>query len=80
MEPLIPDGALVLIHKQPTVEDDEIAAVQVDDDTRATLKKIKHVGKNVILYPINSKDDPIILNKDNPGRILGKAIHVGFDM
>lgn len=80
MEPLIPDGALVLIHKQPTVEDDEIAAVQVDDDTRATLKKIKHVGKNVILYPINSKYDPIILNKDNPGRILGKAIHVGFDM
>ncbi|KRM84227.1 peptidase S24-like protein [Lactobacillus hominis DSM 23910 = CRBIP 24.179] len=80
MEPLIPDGALVLIHKQPTVEDDEIAAVQVDDDTRATLKKIKHVGQNVILYPINSKYDPIILNKDNPGRILGKAIHVGFDM
>lgn len=80
MEPLIPDGALVLIHKQPTVEDDEIAAVQVDDDTRATLKKVKHVGKNVILYPINSKYDPIILNKDNPGRILGKAIHVGFDM
>lgn len=80
MEPLIPDGALVLIHKQPTVEDDEIAAVQVDDDTRATLKKVKHVGKNVILYPINTKYDPIILNKDNPGRILGKAIHVGFDM
>ena len=80
MEPLIPDGALVLIHKQPTVEDDEIAAVQVDDDTRATLKKVKHVGQNVILYPINSKYDPIILNKDNPGRILGKAIHVGFDM
>ena len=80
MEPLIPDGALVLIHKQPTVEDDEIAAVQVDDDTRATLKKVKHVGKDVFLYPINTKYDPIILNKDNPGRILGKAIHVGFDM
>ena len=80
MEPLIPNGALVLIHKQPTVEDDEIAAVQVDDDTRATLKKVKHVGKDVFLYPINTKYDPIILNKDNPGRILGKAIHVGFDM
>ena len=81
MEPLIPDGALVLIHKQPTVEDDEIAAVQVDDDTRATLKKVKHVGKDVFLYPINTtKYDPIILNEDNPGRILGKAIHVGFDM
>jgi repressor LexA len=80
MEPLIPDGALVLIHKQPTVEDDEIAAVQVDDDTKATLKKVKHVGKDVFLYPINTKYDPIILNEDNPGRILGKAIHVGFDM
>ncbi|WP_244966845.1 S24 family peptidase [Lactobacillus johnsonii] len=57
-----------------------MAAVQVDDDTRATLKKVKHVDQNVILYPINSKYDPIILNKDNPGRILGKAIYVGFDM
>ena len=80
MEPLIPDGALVLIHKQPTVEDDEIATAQVDDDTRATLKKVKHVGKDVFLYPINTKYDPIILNEDNPGRILGKAIHIGFDM
>ncbi|WP_405076914.1 LexA family protein [Lactobacillus paragasseri] len=62
-----------------TVEDDEIAAVQVDD-TRATLKKVKHVGKDVFLYPINTKYAPIILNKDNPGCILGKAIHVGFDM
>lgn len=31
-------------------------------------------------YPINTKYDPIILNEDNPGRILGKAIHIGFDM
>lgn len=69
-----------LIISGGTVEDDEIAAVQVDDDTKATLKKVKHVGKDVFLYPINTKYDPIILNEDNPGRILGKAIHIGFDM
>lgn len=82
MEPLIPDGAIVLINEQPTVEDDEIAAVLVDDDTEATLKKVKHTHDGqVMLLPINTeKYDPILLNKENPGRILGKAIHVGFDM
>lgn len=34
-----------------------------------------------MLMPINTeKYDPILLNKENPGRILGKVIHVGFDM
>lgn len=82
MEPLIPDGAVVLIHEQPTVEDDEIAAVQVNDDTEATLKKVKHTHDGqIMLMPINTeKYDPILLNKENPGRILGKVIHVGFDM
>ncbi len=79
MEPLIPDGALVLIHKQSTVEDDKIAAIRADD-TRVILRKIKHVGKNVILYSINSKYAPTVLNEDNLDCILGKAIHVRFDI
>ena len=44
MEPKIPNGATVVVREQPTVEDDEIAAVLVDDNTEATLKRIKHVG------------------------------------
>ena len=74
MEPTIPDKAIVVIHEQPEVEDGEIAAVQVDHDTEATLKRIKHQGDMVLLLPDNKNYDPIILNKDNPGRIIGKAI------
>lgn len=74
MEPTIPDKSIVVIREQPDVEDDEIAAVQVDHDTEATLKRIKHQGDMILLMPDNKEYDPIILNKDNPGRIIGKAI------
>lgn len=74
MEPTIPDKAIVVIREQPDVEDDEIAAVQVDHDTEATLKRVKHQGDMILLMPDNKEYDPIILNKDNPGRIIGKAI------
>lgn len=74
MEPTIPDKAIVVIHEQPEVEDGEIAAVQVDHDTEATLKRIKHQGNMILLLPDNKNYDPIVLNEDNPGRIIGKAI------
>lgn len=80
MEPKIPDGATVIVRLQPTVEDDEIAAVLVDDNEEATLKRIKHIGNQVMLMPENQKYDPIILNKENPGRILGKVIKVSYDL
>lgn len=74
MEPTIPDKSIVVIREQPDVEDDEIAAVQVDHNTEATLKRVKHQGDMILLLPDNKEYDPIILNKDNPGRIIGKAI------
>lgn len=80
MEPKIPNGANVVVREQPTVEDDEIAAVLVDDNTEATLKRIKHVGNQVMLMPENKKYDPILLNEENPGRILGKVIKVSYDL
>lgn len=80
MEPKIPDGATVIVREQPAVEDDEIAAVLVDDNEEATLKRIKHIGNQVMLMPENTKYDPIILNKENPGRILGKVIKVSYDL
>lgn len=80
MEPKIPNGATVIVREQPTVEDDEIAAVLVDDNEEATLKRVKHIGHQVMLMPENTKYDPIILNKENPGRILGKVIKVSYDL
>lgn len=80
MEPKIPNGALAIIREQPTVEDDEIAAVLVDGDTEATLKRVKHQGNMVVLMPENKEYDPIILNKENPGHIIGKVVHVSYDI
>ena len=74
MEPTIPDGSLVIIHEQPEVENGEIAAVLVDGDTEATLKRIKYLDKLVMLMPENQQYDPIVLDKEHPGRIIGKAI------
>lgn len=74
MEPTIPDGAIAIIHKQPDVENDEIAAVLVDDNSEATLKRVKHMGSSALLQPDNRSYEPILLDKDHPGRILGKLI------
>jgi len=80
MEPTIPDGSNVLIREQPEVEDDEIAAVLVNGDTEATLKRIKHQGDIVLLMPDNPSYSPYIVTKSNPARILGKAIRFTTDL
>ena len=79
MYPLIPDGAIATIRQQSDVEDGEIAAVLIDGE--ATLKKILHVGKTVVLRPANPEYKDIILDKNHPGTILGKMIkyEVNFD-
>lgn len=65
------------VKQQSTVDDGEIAAVLVDDNEEATLKRIKHVGNQVLLIPDNTDGySPLILNKENPGRVLGKVIEV----
>ena len=79
MYPLIPDGAIATIRQQSDVEDGEIAAVLINGE--ATLKKVLHVGKTVVLRPANPEYKDLILDKDNPGTILGKMIkyEINFD-
>lgn len=79
MEPTIPNGALAILHEQPVVEDGEIAAV-LNADNEATLKRVKHQGDTVMLLPDNKDYDPIILDKNHPGRILGKVIRYSVDL
>lgn len=80
MEPTIPNGSNVLIREQPEVEDDEIAAVLVNSDTEATLKRVKHQGNMIMLMPDNKDYSPIIITSDNPARILGKAVRYTTDL
>lgn len=80
MAPTIPNGAYVLIRQQPDVEDGEIAAVLVNGDTEATLKRIKRQGSLVMLMPDNQLYDPYVVTPDNPARILGKALKMSADL
>lgn len=75
MQPTIKNGSLVVIHQQPFVEDNEIAAVLINDE--ATLKRIKHSDDgHIILIPDNRDYNPIILDQKNDNRIIGKAINI----
>lgn len=76
MEPTIPNGSLVLIRQEPEVESGAIAAVLVNGDTEATLKRIKRQGNLVILVPDNPEFEPMVVTPDNPAHIIGRAVQV----
>lgn len=73
----IMDGYRVLVKKQPDVESGEIAVVRINS-TEATLKRVKKLDGQVILYPDNPKYDPIIINHHD-AEIIGKVVKVEFD-
>lgn len=80
MTPTIPNNSYVMIREQADVEEGEIAAVLVNGNTEATLKRIKRQGEMVMLMPDNKSYNPYIITKDNPARILGKAIKFSADL
>lgn len=77
MEPTIPDGAFVTIRVQPKVETGEMAAVLIGDE--ATVKRIEYHDNYIALNPDNKNYGAIKINKENPGRILGKVVHMDVD-
>lgn len=79
MEPSIIDGDKVVIEPTPDVKDGQVAAVLVDDQAKATLNRIKHIGDSILLMPDNRDYDPIVLGAQHPGRIIGKAIKLMRD-
>ncbi|USS89879.1 helix-turn-helix domain-containing protein [Fructilactobacillus cliffordii] len=71
MEPAIMNGFNVLVREQLDDENGQITAVLLDDDNTATLKRVKKIKSSIILMHDNPDFEPIILNEDKPGRILG---------
>lgn len=71
MEPLIKDGSIVFYKDQPTVENGEIAIVEIDG-SEVTCKKFYFDGDKVILRSINDKYEDMIF--DGGVRIIGKVI------
>ncbi len=71
----IHDGDLVYIRQQPDVENNEIAAVIIDEES-VTLKRVYRDGDYLVLMSENPSYAPIIINGEHTARIIGKA--VGF--
>lgn len=80
MTPTIPNGSLVLVREQPDVESGEIAAVRIDESSEITLKRIKKHGNILMLMPDNPTYNPIIVDEENPAKIIGKAIRYTQDL
>lgn len=69
------DGDIVYIRQQPDVENNEIAAVIIDEES-VTLKRVYHNDGYLVLMAENPDYAPIVINDDHTARIIGKA--VGF--
>lgn len=72
MEPTIMDNDLVLIRRQPIVENNEIAAVICNRED-ATVKRITVTGDKIILNSDNKEKPPMIFNASDC-QIIGKVI------
>ena len=77
MAPRILEGDVVIIRRQETIENGEVAAVMVNGDS-ATLKRIKYADNGLWLMGNNPSFQPIFYSKQEcatlPVRILGKMV------
>ena len=80
MYPKIPDGSYVLVREQADVENGEIAAVLVNGDEEATLKKVRKLGDSILLEAINEDYAPYLVNENSPAKIIGKAVKLEVDL
>lgn len=80
MSPGIPNNSFVVVRLQSDVEDGEIAAVLLNGDTEATLKRIKRQNGIMLLVSDNQKYQPIVVTEDYPAKIIGKAVKVIYDL
>lgn len=80
----IKDGDIVFIRKQDIVENGEIAAIIVNDENEATLKRFFYYQEKalLILKAENPKYEDLIFTKDELDKVhvLGKAIAFQSDI
>jgi repressor LexA len=70
----IMDGDTVVIEKQGTVRNGEIAVVVLDD--AVTLKTFYRESSRIRLQPENPDYSPIFCSSDEDVRVLGRVVHV----
>lgn len=76
----IHDGDIVFVKEQPTVENGEIAAVEIDDE--ATLKRFYSYQDKIVLQAENPNYEPIVYvgEEIEHVHILGKAVAFQSDV
>lgn len=75
MEPVIPDGAQVLIRQQQHAENGEIVAA-MSEDLEVTLKYFRQTDGTIMLVPENNEYENILVTEEKPYRILGIALEI----
>lgn len=77
MEPRMWEGDVVIVRKQDTVENGEVAVVMVDG-SEATVKKVQFREDGILLRPFNPEFEPLFYSKSEvenlPIRIFGKVV------
>jgi repressor LexA len=74
----IHEGDLVLVRRQPEVENGEIAVVLVDEE-EATLKRVFRLDGKWLLQAENPAMCPLVLPR-RAVRVVGKVVRVQFDV
>lgn len=79
MEPRITDGDVVIVRKQETVENGEIAVVLINGDD-ATVKKFYKTDAGIKLVSTNPTYDPFFFTPDEvntlPVSVIGKVVEL----
>lgn len=79
MEPRITEGDVVIVRKQSTIENGEIAIVLVNGD-EATIKKVQKFNGGINLIPSNPAYDVMTYTNEQietlPVRVLGKVVEL----
>jgi repressor LexA len=65
------DGSLLLVHRQDSIEDNEVAVVIVNSD-EATVKRVRFTGDMVMLIPENRNYSPQFFSR-NDVQICGRV-------
>lgn len=79
MEPRITTGDVVIVRKQNTIENGEIAIVLINGE-EGTCKKIKKTPEGVMLISLNPAHEPIFYSnkqiQELPVQIVGKVVEL----
>ncbi|MDI6871197.1 MAG: LexA family transcriptional regulator [Bacillota bacterium] len=72
-------GDLVLVRKQPEVEDGDIAVVLVGNDDEAILRRLHRTNGKWLLQPENPMLRPAVVPRRQV-KIIGKVVRVQFEL